>query len=99
MSQPEINYHDSNSIETKGKACQSDKTNKCSCLGFAWQDIILRCQCLEGTYPDCEQLLARFSFDREVILEKAFLVKALERLAVLTDKKEKGIYLQFDGSL
>ncbi|MEH2438069.1 MAG: DNA polymerase III subunit beta [Nostoc sp.] len=68
-------------------------------LGFAWQDIILRCQCLEGTYPDCEQLLARFSFDREVILEKAFLVKALERLAVLTDKKEKGIYLQFDGSL
>ena len=68
-------------------------------LGFAWQDIILRCQCLEGTYPDCEQLLARFSFDREVILEKAFLVKALERLSVLTDKKEKGIYLQFDGSL
>ncbi|ODG98527.1 DNA polymerase III subunit beta [Nostoc sp. KVJ20] len=68
-------------------------------LGFAWQDIILRCQCLEGTYPDCEQLLARFSFDREVILEKALLVKALERLAVLTDKKEKGIYLQFDGSL
>ncbi|OYE00238.1 DNA polymerase III subunit beta, partial [Nostoc sp. 'Peltigera membranacea cyanobiont' 232] len=68
-------------------------------LGFAWQDIILTCQCLEGTYPDCEQLLARFSFDREVILEKAFLVKALERLAVLTDKKEKGIYLQFDGSL
>jgi DNA polymerase III subunit beta len=57
-------------------------------LGFAWQDIILRCQCLEGTYPDCEQLLARFSFDREIILEKAFLVKA-----------EKGIYLQFDGSL
>ena len=68
-------------------------------LGFAWQDIILRCQCLEGTYPDCEQLLARFSFDREVILEKALLVKALERLSVLTDKKEKGIYLQFDGSL
>ncbi|MDF5708264.1 MAG: DNA polymerase III subunit beta [Nostoc sp. S4] len=68
-------------------------------LGFAWQDIILRCQCLEGAYPDCEQLLARFSFDREVIIEKAFLVKALERLAVLTDKKEKGIYLQFDGSL
>ena len=68
-------------------------------LGFAWQDITLRCQCLEGNYPDCEQLLARFTFDREVILEKAFLVKALERLAVLTDKKEKGIYLQFDGSL
>ncbi|WP_321206721.1 DNA polymerase III subunit beta [Tolypothrix tenuis] len=68
-------------------------------LGFAWQDIILKCQYLEGAYPDCEQLLARFSFDREVILEKAFLVKALERLAVLTDKKEKGIYLQFDGTL
>ncbi len=26
-------------------------------------------------------------------------ITALERLAVLTDKKEKGIYLQFDGAL
>jgi DNA polymerase III subunit beta len=67
-------------------------------LGFAWQDIMLKCQCLEGTYPDCEQLLAKFSFDQEVVIEKALLVKALERLAVLTDKKEKGIYLQFDGA-
>lgn len=68
-------------------------------LGFAWQDVILSCQVVEGIYPDCEQLLAKFSFEREVILEKAPLVKALERLAVLTDKKEKGIYLQFDGNL
>jgi DNA polymerase-3 subunit beta len=68
-------------------------------LGFAWQDFILQCQCLEGSYPDCEQLLSHFSFDQEVILEKAVLVKALERLSVLTDRKEKGIYLHFDGSL
>lgn len=68
-------------------------------LGLAWQDVILSCQFLEGIYPDCEQLLAQFSFEKEVIVEKAPLVKALERLAVLTDKKAQGIYLQFDGSL
>ncbi len=68
-------------------------------LGFAWQDVVISCQVVEGIYPDCEQLLTKFSFEKEVILEKAPLVKALERLSVLTDKKEKGIYLQFDGSL
>jgi DNA polymerase-3 subunit beta len=68
-------------------------------LGLAWEDTIISCQLLEGTYPDCEQLLDRFSFDKEVVLEKSALIKALERLAVLTDKKEKGIYLQFDGVL
>ncbi|MTJ14964.1 DNA polymerase III subunit beta [Anabaena sp. UHCC 0187] len=73
-----------------------DQSNR---LGFAWQDVVLSCQVVEGIYPDCEQLLTKFSFEKEVILEKAPLVKALERLSVLTDKKEKGIYLQFDGSL
>jgi DNA polymerase-3 subunit beta len=65
---------------------------------FAWQDIILSCQCIEGQYPDCEQLLSRYSFDREVVLEKSGLLKALERLSVLTDKKERGIQFQFDGT-
>ncbi|WP_199307260.1 DNA polymerase III subunit beta [Alkalinema sp. FACHB-956] len=65
---------------------------------FAWQDIILSCQCIEGQYPDCEQLLARYSFDREVVLEKSGLLKALERLSVLTDKKERGIQFRFDGA-
>jgi len=65
---------------------------------FAWQDIILSCQCIEGQYPDCEQLLARYSFDQEVVLEKSGLLKALERLSVLTDKKERGIQFRFDGA-
>ncbi|PSB23293.1 DNA polymerase III subunit beta [filamentous cyanobacterium CCP2] len=65
---------------------------------FAWQDIILSCQCIEGQYPDCEQLLSRYSFDREVVLEKSGLFKALERLSVLTDKKERGIQFRFDGT-
>jgi DNA polymerase-3 subunit beta len=65
---------------------------------FAWQDIILSCQCIEGQYPDCEQLLARYSFDQEVVLEKSGLLKALERLSVLTDKKERGIQFRFDGT-
>jgi DNA polymerase-3 subunit beta len=65
---------------------------------FAWQDIILGCQCIEGQYPDCEQLLARYSFDQEVVLEKSGLLKALERLSVLTDKKERGIQFRFDGT-
>jgi DNA polymerase-3 subunit beta len=49
---------------------------------FTWQDIILSCQCIEGQYPDCEQLLSRYSFDREVVLEKSGLLKALERLSI-----------------
>uniref|UniRef100_A0A832H274 DNA polymerase III subunit beta n=1 Tax=Oscillatoriales cyanobacterium SpSt-402 TaxID=2282168 RepID=A0A832H274_9CYAN len=65
---------------------------------FAWQDIILSCQCIEGQYPDCEQLLSRYSFDREVVLEKSGLLRALERLSVLTDKKERGIQFRFDGT-
>jgi DNA polymerase-3 subunit beta len=65
---------------------------------FAWQDIILSCQCIEGQYPDCEQLLARYNFDQEVVLEKSGLLKALERLSVLTDKKERGIQFRFDGT-
>lgn len=65
---------------------------------FSWQDIILSCQCIEGQYPDCEQLLSRYSFDREVVLEKSGLLKALERLSVLTDKKERGIQFRFDGA-
>jgi DNA polymerase-3 subunit beta len=68
-------------------------------LGSAWQDVILSCSVLEGIHPDCEKLLAQVSFDKEVFLERAPLVKALERLAVLTDKKAQEIYLQFDGSL
>jgi DNA polymerase III subunit beta len=65
---------------------------------FAWQDIVLSCQCIEGQYPDCEQLLSRYSFDREVVLDKSGLLKALERLSVLTDKKERGIQFRFDGT-
>lgn len=65
---------------------------------FAWQDIILSCQCIEGQYPDCEQLLSRYSFDKEVVLEKSGLLKALERLSVLTDKKERGIQFRFEGT-
>jgi DNA polymerase III subunit beta len=65
---------------------------------FAWQDIALSCQCIEGQYPDCEQLLARFSFGRAVTLEKSGLLKALERLSVLTDKKERGIQFRFNGA-
>jgi DNA polymerase III subunit beta len=40
--------------------------------------------------------LARYSFDQEVVLEKSGLLKALERLSVLTDKKERGIQFRFD---
>lgn len=65
---------------------------------FVWQDIVLSCQCIEGQYPDCEQLLSRYSFDQEVVLEKSGLLKALERLSVLTDKKERGIQFRFDGT-
>ena len=44
------------------------------------------------------QIYKYHSFDQEVVLEKLGLLKALERLSVLTDKKERGIQFRFDGT-
>lgn len=56
----------------------------------------LLCQCLEGDYPDCQALLSRYQYPRQVTLDKYDLLARLDRLAVLADKKEHAVRLKFD---
>jgi DNA polymerase III subunit beta len=56
----------------------------------------LLCQCLEGDYPDCQALLNRYHYPKQVTLDKYDLLARLDRLAVLADKKEHAVRLRFD---
>lgn len=61
--------------------------------GFSKQII---CPCLEEPYPDCLALLDRYEFATTVTMNRHALMTRLERLAVLTDKKAKGVKFVFD---
>ncbi|SKB13699.1 DNA polymerase III subunit beta [Planktothrix sp. PCC 11201] len=61
---------------------------------FSWGVQRLITRCLEGEYPAYQELL-NHEFKHQVYLEKLPFVKALERLSVLADKKEKIINIDF----
>jgi len=61
---------------------------------FSWGVQRLITRCLEGEYPAYQELL-NHDFKHQVYLEKLPFVKALERLSVLADKKEKIINIDF----
>ncbi len=61
---------------------------------FSWGVQRLITRCLEGEYPAYQDLL-NHDFQHQVYLEKLPFVKALERLSVLADKKEKIINIDF----
>jgi DNA polymerase-3 subunit beta len=63
---------------------------------FAWGAQRLVTRCLEGAYPAYPELL-KHDFKHQVTLEKAPLVKALERIAVLADKKEKTVNIRLNS--
>ncbi|MEQ9667464.1 DNA polymerase III subunit beta [Coleofasciculus sp. G2-EDA-02] len=63
---------------------------------FGWGAQRLVTRCLEGAYPAYPELLKQ-DFKHQVTLEKAPLVKALERIAVLADKKEKTVNLRLNS--
>ena len=65
-------------------------------VAFHWGKQRLVSRCLEGEYPAYPELL-KHDFKHQVTLEKAPLVKALERIAVLADKKEKTVKLYFNS--
>jgi DNA polymerase III subunit beta len=56
----------------------------------------ITCQCLEESYPDCLALLDRYEFETTATISRYALMTRLERLAVLTDKKAKGVKCVFD---
>lgn len=54
-------------------------------------------QCLDSNFPDCQDILNQFSFPHTVTINRAELIRKLERLEVHADKKVNGIVAQFDA--
>lgn len=63
---------------------------------FRWGAQRLMSRCLEGAYPDYEELLKQ-ELKQQVMLEKAPFIKALERIAVLADKKERTVNIRLNS--
>ena len=63
---------------------------------FRWGAQRLVTRCLEGAYPAYQELLKQ-DLKQQVTLEKAPLIKALERIAVLADKKQKTVSIRLNS--
>lgn len=70
-----------------------------NCVAFRWKNWHLTSQLLEGEYPDCNQIIDpyRNRFDRELLIERLALLKALERLATHSDKSHVTVVLEFNS--
>jgi DNA polymerase III subunit beta len=55
-------------------------------------------QCLEDTYPDCQALVERYQYPKQVTIETNALLSKLDRLSALASKKENAVKLLFDSS-
>jgi len=55
-------------------------------------------QCLEDTYPDCQALVERYQYPKQVAIETSVLLSKLDRLSALATKKENAVKLLFDSS-
>jgi len=65
-------------------------------IEFRWGAQRLVTRCLEGAYPAYHELLQQ-DFQPQVTLEKAPFIKAIERIAVLADKKEKTLSIRINS--
>ena len=63
---------------------------------FRWGAQRLVTRCLEGAYPAYHEFLQQ-DFQNQVTLEKAPFIKAIERIAVLADKKEKTLSIRINS--
>ncbi|HEY9852058.1 MAG TPA: DNA polymerase III subunit beta [Leptolyngbyaceae cyanobacterium] len=66
---------------------------------FRWKNWHLTSQLLEGSYPDCSQIIDpyRNRFSHELLIERLALLKALERLATHSDKSHVTVVLEFNS--
>ncbi|WP_019488131.1 DNA polymerase III subunit beta [Kamptonema formosum] len=71
-------------------------SNESALVEFRWGTQRLVTRCLEGKYPAYQELLQQ-DFKYQVTLEKAPFIKALERIAVLADKKEKTLSIRINS--
>lgn len=68
-------------------------------LSFRLGNRELTCRILEGTFPDYERVIARDQ-EKRPVLEKDRFQKAVQRVALLTGERSRGVLLSFeDGEL
>ncbi|WP_449420582.1 DNA polymerase III subunit beta [Phormidium nigroviride] len=84
------------SSRTSADPVELSYSTESALVEFRWGTQRLVTRCLEGKYPAYQELLQQ-DFKYQVTLEKAPFIKALERIAVLADKKEKTLSIRING--
>lgn len=84
------------SSRTSADSVELSYSNENTLVEFRWGTQRLVTRCLEGKYPAYQELLQQ-DFKYQVTLEKAPFIKALERIAVLADKKEKTLSIRINS--
>ena len=63
-------------------------------LAFGIGKRELTCRILEGTFPDYERVIAR-NHDKKPVLERQAFAQAVQRVALLTGERARGVLLHF----
>jgi DNA polymerase-3 subunit beta len=67
-------------------------------LAFTLGKRELTCRILEGTFPDYERVIAK-NHDKKPVLERAAFAQAVQRVALLTGERARGVLLHFTPEL
>lgn len=84
------------SSRTSADPVELSYSTESALVEFRWGAQRLVTRCLEGTYPAYHEFLQQ-DFQHQVTLEKAPFIKAIERIAVLADKKEKTLSIRINS--
>ncbi|MGB3263040.1 MAG: DNA polymerase III subunit beta [Microcoleus sp.] len=84
------------SSRTSADPVELSYSTESALVEFRWGAQRLVTRCLEGTYPAYPDLLQQ-DFQHQVTLEKAPFIKAIERIAVLADQKEKTLSIRINS--
>ncbi len=84
------------SSRTSADPVELSYSTESALIEFRWGAQRLVTRCLEGAYPAYHELLQQ-DFQHQVTLEKAPFIKAIERIAVLADKKEKTLSIRINS--
>jgi len=65
-------------------------------LAFRTGSREMICRILEGTFPDYERVIARNN-DKKVICDRKALAEAVQRVALMTGERNRGVKLEFEN--
>jgi len=65
-------------------------------LAFRIGERELVCRILEGSFPDYERVIAR-DHDKKVLCDRRALAEAVQRVALVTGDRNRGVRLEFEG--